>query len=340
MSTHRHEPEPTHNEATTMNAPVNSRANTDPRTVWVVHGRDAQAHDALFQFLRAIDLKPIEWNEASRWTNVAAPQISQILEQAFSRARAVVVLLTPDDFAYLRPEFVKHDDKQHEREPTGQARPNVLFEAGMAFGIHPTRTILVCVGSLRPFSNIDGRHMVKMDNSTAARQELAQRLQTAGCAVDLSGVQWHTAGTFEIRSEPHTPPAAFTNTAPVADEIRVKTRTAYAGPHLAPYVQVSVMNASTATLYLAHVYFQLGDKRGYHFVKPPPGLGTKLPAAIEPGNSFECYFDAIEAQASIGLEIPEQIVAEDRIERRFLGNTEEVRQAFNNIHGIVNHTHQ
>ena len=31
-------------------------------------------------------------------------------------------------------------------------------------------------------------------NSTAARQLLAQRLQSADCPVDLTGTDWHTAG--------------------------------------------------------------------------------------------------------------------------------------------------
>lgn len=38
--------------------------------------------------------------------------------------------------------------------------------------------------------------MVKMDNSTAKRQELAQRLITAGCSVNIDGTDWHTAGNL------------------------------------------------------------------------------------------------------------------------------------------------
>lgn len=126
-----------------------------------------------------------------------APFIGEVLDSAFSKARAVVVLLTGDDLAMLGSAFQEPDDPETERQPTPQARPNVLFEAGMAFGRVPDRTILVELGTLRPFSDIGGRHVVRLRDSVASRQELAHRLQSAGCSVvDLSGTDWHTTGDF------------------------------------------------------------------------------------------------------------------------------------------------
>jgi hypothetical protein len=80
----------------------------------------------------------------------------------------------------------------------GQARPNVLFEAGMAMGRERDRTVLVELGTVRPFSDIAGRLTIKLSNDSAARQELAERLKTAGCSVDLSGRDWHTEGDFTL----------------------------------------------------------------------------------------------------------------------------------------------
>jgi predicted nucleotide-binding protein len=167
------------------------------RVVFVVHGRNQKARDALFTFLRSIGLHPLEWLEAIQATGKPTPYIGDILDAAFSNAQAVVVLLSPDDEARLREPFQAPGDPPHEKELTSQARPNVLFEAGMDMGRDPNRTILVEVGHLRPFSDIAGRHVVRLDNSTQRRQELAQRLEAAGCPVNLTGTDWHTAGDFD-----------------------------------------------------------------------------------------------------------------------------------------------
>ena len=170
---------------------------TDAREVFIVHGRNLAARDALFDFLRAIDLHPLEWSEAVQSTGRASPYIGDILTAAFSKAHAVVVLMTPDDDAQLREPLRSDNDPPHETELSGQARPNVLFEAGMAMGRNEDRTILVELGTLKPFSDVAGRHVIRFDNTTQRRQELARRLQTAGCPVNLDGTDWHTTGDFE-----------------------------------------------------------------------------------------------------------------------------------------------
>jgi hypothetical protein len=106
----------------------------------------------------------------------------------------VVVLFTPDDEARLRDALCGDHEPAYETQLTPQARPNVLFEAGMALARHPDRTVLVQLGELRPFSDIARRHAIRLDNSTAKRQDLAQRLQSAGCPINLSGTDWQKAG--------------------------------------------------------------------------------------------------------------------------------------------------
>ena len=174
-----------------------SRPTADTKTVFIVHGRNEIAREALFTFLRSIGLDPLEWSRAVMATDKTAPYIGEILDAAFKLANAIVVLLTPDDEARLQQQFSGPNDPSHETELTGQARPNVLFEAGMAIGRSDNRTILVELGVLRPFSDVAGRHVIKLNNSFGARQGLAQRLRTAGCPVDLDGTDWHKAGDFE-----------------------------------------------------------------------------------------------------------------------------------------------
>ncbi len=140
----------------------------------------------MFGFLRAIGLWPVEWSEAVAMTGEGSPYVGQVLDAALRRAQAIVVLFTPDETAYLRADYASDVDDPDIR-PLGQARPNVLFEAGMAMGRSPERTVLVELGRLRPFSDIAGRHVLKMDNEPQSRMQLAQRLQAAGCDVNTAG---------------------------------------------------------------------------------------------------------------------------------------------------------
>ncbi len=168
----------------------------DRRAVFVIHGRNEAARDAIFDFLRSLGLLPIEWSQAVLATGRPSPYVGDILNAAFRRAQAVLVLMTPDDEAQLRTPYRRPGDPQHETELTPQARPNVLFEAGMAMAWDENRTVLVELGRCRPFSDIGGRHVLRLDNSTERRQDLAQRLATAGLEVDTTGTDWHSRGSL------------------------------------------------------------------------------------------------------------------------------------------------
>ncbi len=176
--------------------PAKKTVRTTPNSVFVVHGRDHLAKDATFAFLRAVGVKPIEWTSALAMSGKPAPYIGEILEAAFARTRAVVVLVTPDDLAQLRSDLLLPNDKPYERILTGQARPDVLFEAGMAFATHADRTVILQLGNVREFSDVAGRHVVHMSNEFAKRNELATKLANAGCDVDTTGSDWVTAGNF------------------------------------------------------------------------------------------------------------------------------------------------
>jgi len=169
-------------------------------TVFVVHGRDLAAREAVFAFLRSLSLRPLEWTQALKLTGKGSPYVGEVLDAAFREAAAIIVLLTPDDEARLNSVFLTSRDPKHERELTGQARPNVLFEAGMAFGNNPNSTVLVQLGDIRPFSDVGGRHVVRLNNTPASRIEFATKLANAGCNVDTSGSDWLSAGDFQERS--------------------------------------------------------------------------------------------------------------------------------------------
>jgi len=150
----------------------------------------------MFEFLRAIDLRPLEWTQVMKKTSQGAPYIGDVLDVAFGQAQAVVVLLTGDNEVRLQKKFWKENESENETKLTPQARPNVLFEAGMAMGRNAKRTILVQIGELCPWSDIGGRHITHLDNTAENRHELVQKLKAAGCEVDDSGKDWLITGEF------------------------------------------------------------------------------------------------------------------------------------------------
>jgi len=169
------------------------------KSVFVVHGRNETLRRSMFALLRAFGLNPIEWVRAIGLTKKPSPYISEVLEAAFQNAAAVVVLFSPDDEARLKSVFIRPSDSPYERELTGQSRPNVLFEAGMAYGRSPEHTVLVQVGEHRPFSDLAGRHVVHLIGNPESRRELATKLENAGCEVDTAGQDWLTEGNFEVQ---------------------------------------------------------------------------------------------------------------------------------------------
>jgi hypothetical protein len=166
----------------------------DTAAVMVVHGRDADAATALFDWLRAIGLRPREWGQLVARSGSGSPFIGEVLDQAFREVQAVVALFTPDERVAVREELTGR--ASHWRL---QARPNVLFEAGMAFATHSDRTVLVVLGDQELPSDLAGRHFVRLGDVRALR-ELAQRLESAGCPVDITGDEWLDETRFPDRN--------------------------------------------------------------------------------------------------------------------------------------------
>jgi predicted nucleotide-binding protein len=166
----------------------------DQRSVFLVYGRWHDAVEAMREFLGSLDLKVIEWEQAVQTTGKANPYIGEILDAGFKMAYATVVLMTPDDVAALHPHLQPANTQPESL--AGQPRPNVIFEAGMAWQQFRTRTLLVEFGHLRGFSDLGGVHMVRLDGSPQTRRTIASRLKTIGCAVDDSGDRWLSAGSF------------------------------------------------------------------------------------------------------------------------------------------------
>jgi predicted nucleotide-binding protein len=170
--------------------PTPSAPDGRDRKVFVVGGRDQQVQRLVFDLLRTLGLRPLDWESLVAAAGCAAPSLLDVLDHNMSPdvVQAVVVLMTPDDVVALHPEL--HGAREHGFEVTDmlQARPDVLIETGMALArFGRERTVIVEFGTdLRPISDIGGINVVRFPGTgvRAAVLKLAARLRVAGCPVE------------------------------------------------------------------------------------------------------------------------------------------------------------
>lgn len=187
-------------ETASSRKPAQGAARTDQpdahRRVFIVEGRDGKLTGAFHALLRAVQLVPLEWEKLVGATGSTAPYLGQVVAQAPHLAQATLVLLSPDDIVELHPDLFFENDHPQERARSGQARPNVLFELGLALMAYPDRTIVVEVGQMRPVADLAGLNVIRFDGSPTAVKKVLDRLTQAGCPVDTSGTDWLDTGRF------------------------------------------------------------------------------------------------------------------------------------------------
>jgi Predicted nucleotide-binding protein containing TIR-like domain len=176
--------------------PARAIAPTKNNTLFVVHGRDTKLNEDMFGLLRALGLNPIEWSKAVAKTRGNNPDVDKIIAGQMKSVQGIVVMISPDEQAKLKAKF-SDPGEPSEGQLGDQARPNVLFEAGWAFGAYPSKTLLVRVGKTRPISDLGGKHIMKLSNSAASRKEFAQRLKKMKFKVDTEGTSWLTEFDFD-----------------------------------------------------------------------------------------------------------------------------------------------
>jgi predicted nucleotide-binding protein len=172
---------------------------TKENTIFVVHGRDTRLRDAMYQFLAALGLKPREWGHAIRAATRGKggnPYVNDAVRKIMEQAQAIVVILSPDDEAKLKDQFVSPHERQTEGKLRGQARQNVIFETGVAVGSHHSKTVMIRVGDVKSFTDVGGMHIPHFSGDDSSRHDLANRLEDLGCKLDQDGDHWLRAGDF------------------------------------------------------------------------------------------------------------------------------------------------
>jgi len=177
--------------------PAPAASDRDARRIFVVHGRDTRPVEVVSQFLLFIGLRAMAWSDARKLTGKTSPTTYEIVKAGMAGAAAVIVIFSPDDEARLDPRLAPDEPVE---KPTGQARQNVILEAGMAIATDPGRTVFVQSERTRPISDIEGINWVRLDGKWDSRQDLYQRLRDAGAHVvaDPGNLAEPQAGPFQI----------------------------------------------------------------------------------------------------------------------------------------------
>lgn len=139
--------------------------------IFIVHGRDHGAKEAVARFLMKLDLKPLILHEQAN----QGMTIIEKIERNAQGVRYVVVLLTPDDVGALKGE-----------SPHPRARQNVVFELGWFCGkLGRERVCALLVEGVERFSDYPVAY-VPMDPAGAWERGLARELRAARIDFDYN----------------------------------------------------------------------------------------------------------------------------------------------------------
>ncbi|MCK9390688.1 MAG: nucleotide-binding protein [Syntrophales bacterium] len=168
---------------------------TDPRTVFLVHGRDNNKANALKNVMNeGFGLEVLPFESTHALTNEPRKYIYELVLAGIQNTHVTIVLFSDDEEVELRNQFVEEGDfekvRSNANDKRRQSRGNVLIEAGYAFGIRPNRTIFLKWSD--PIAHFDlptdfaGSHYLQYDNSPEAREKLKDRLINCRCHVTTS----------------------------------------------------------------------------------------------------------------------------------------------------------
>jgi predicted nucleotide-binding protein len=254
-------------ELPTQRATSNSENRTmamsaDKKKVFIIHGRNMVARVAVEHFLKALKLEPLDFDALAG--DMPSEFVGNIVLEGLKRAHGIVILFTPDEYAALCPGLRETSEADAKR---WQSRPNVIFEAGIAFGAARERCTLVTMGSeVSLFSDIRGVHIVRLDNREASRKSFRQKLIGMGCDVDL-------------RADSFTDPARSGDfEAPVAGVCELKPVDPFGTPTVVAAVPAAV--GDEEALALAKSWLRTRPAKSASFTYED--INKTLPVAVRP----------------------------------------------------------
>lgn len=148
--------------------------------VFVVHGRDEAAKQAVAGLIRKLELKPIILHDQPNAGRTIIEKFEDYANVGFA-----VVLMTPDDIGQhvLPGVFPSHKGLKK------RARQNVIFELGFFIGkLGRKRVCALYKEGVELPSDYQGVLYVPMNKATAWELELAKEIKAAGLPVDLKKI--------------------------------------------------------------------------------------------------------------------------------------------------------
>lgn len=152
-------------------AGVTSSVPTSSTKVFVVHGHDEGAREAVARLLTVFELEPIILHEQASEGRTLVEKLEHHGDVNFA-----VVLLTPDDVGGTDADSLRP-----------RARQNVVFELGYFIArLTRNRVCPLYRGEVELPSDYAGVVYVPMDSSGAWRYSLARELRAAGFSIDMN----------------------------------------------------------------------------------------------------------------------------------------------------------
>jgi predicted nucleotide-binding protein len=145
------------------------------RDIFVVHGHDDAAKQAVARFLEKLNLNAIILHEQPDGGRTVIEKIVDYSDVGFA-----VILLTPDDIGY---------PKDNPEKGKARARQNVIFELGYFIGKFGRKNVcaLYKEGVELP-SDFQGVLYVPMDPAEGWHMKLAREIKHAGIELDLNKI--------------------------------------------------------------------------------------------------------------------------------------------------------
>ena len=145
----------------------------DKSKVFIVHGHDGEAKQAVARFIEKLGLEAIILHEQA---NSGKTIIEKI--EANSNVGFGIVLYTPCDLGASQ-------EKKDELKP--RARQNVVFEHGYLIGKIGRKNVCALVKSgIETPNDISGVVYIKMDESEAWKYQVAKEMKACGYEFDSS----------------------------------------------------------------------------------------------------------------------------------------------------------